>query len=197
MVHDINSPLSTQNPSMPVASPSPLTTEGSEPNGRAGQHAMSPLTRLYSKTIDETWGTRQRLAALSGVKQEAIDEMIDRALRKGNAPRLIKAFKPQSSWLWRQWSGTVLQHTWPPAAVMMLVSATLVVFMEHTRMTGGHTWTLFEVPDPNDGWVARLKGFTTMWGYLLTMATFVNSFFLSQACERPGRPLEPPILQRP
>jgi len=48
-------------------------------------------------------------------------------------------------------------------------------------MDGSHTWTLLEVPDPNDRWVARMKGFTTMWGYLLTMATFTNSFFLSQA----------------
>ena len=48
------------------------------------------------------------------------------------------------------------------------------------RLEGDHKWTLFEVPHEGDSWVARLRGFTTMWGYLLTMATFVNSFFLSQ-----------------
>ena len=35
------------------------------------------------------------------------------------------------------------------------------------RLEGGHTWTLFEVPHEKDTWVARLRGFTTMWGYLL------------------------------
>merc|ERR1719506_1314076 len=64
---------------------------------------------------------------------------------------------------------------------MMLISLLLCLVMEYPRQFGNHTWTLFEVPDPADVWVARMKGFTTMWGYLLTMATFVNSFFLSQA----------------
>ena len=52
------------------------------------------------------------------------------------------------------------------------------------RLEGDHKWTLFEVPHEGDSWVARLRGFTTMWGYLLTMATFVNSFFLSQTYAR-------------
>ena len=65
---------------------------------------------------------------------------------------------------------------------MTACSVVLVLYMEVARNKGDHTWSLLEVPNEKDRWVARLKGFTTMWGYLLTMATFTNSFFLSQAC---------------
>jgi len=120
-------------------------------------------------------------AAVSHADQSSMDEMLDRALKKGTSTKFIAQYKPASSWLWRQWTGTVLQQTWQPAVVQMLVSLLLCFVMEVARKEGEHTWTLFEVPNMDDRWVARMKGFTTMWGYLLTMATFVNSFFLSQA----------------
>ena len=118
---------------------------------------------------------------MSEIDQEGLDEMLDRALKIGNAPRFIPKFQPQATWIWKQWQGTVLQQTWKPAAFMSIISLALVLFMEFARKDGTHKWSIFEVPDPADQWVARLKGFTTMWGYLLTMATFTNSFFLSQA----------------
>jgi len=120
-------------------------------------------------------------AMISRVDQAGIEEMLDRAMKMNNAPKFMAQFYPQAHWLWRQWGGTVLQRTWPAASLMMLVSLVLVTFMEIARKDGLHTWSILEVPDPSDTWVARMKGFTTMWGYLLTMATFTNSFFLSQA----------------
>lgn len=145
-----------------------------------------PQIRTPTKKRDlaDTMGTRARMEVLmSEVQQDkaSLDEMLDRATKRNNAPHFIPKFHPQASWLWRQWRGTVLVPAAKPAAIMMLVSVALVYHMEVARQDGTHTWTLFEVPDPNDKWVARMKGFTTMWGYLLTMATFVNSFFLSQA----------------
>ena len=141
-----------------------------------------PRTPSNQHIINETWGTNQRIEnVVSQLNQEDIEEMVDRATRMSNAPRYLPQFYPQSTWLWRQWSGTVLQQTSIPAAVMISVSIVLVMIMEVARQDGDHKWSVFEVPDPSDRWVARMKGFTTMWGYLLTMATFVNSFFLSQA----------------
>eukprot|EP00966_Prymnesium_polylepis_P019862 457837-Prymnesium_polylepis.1 len=139
--------------------------------------------------VKESWGTRKRLeVTLKHVDQAGVDEMIDRAMRMGNAPKFIAQYHPQAQWLWRQWNGTVLQATWSPAVFMMLFSMALVLYMEMTRRTGSHRWSILEVPDPKDLWVARLVGVTTMWGYLLTMATFVNSFFLSQACAPAPQP---------
>lgn len=135
-----------------------------------------------TKTMDTTWGTTKRIEAqLSAIDDADVERLVDRVLQMGNAPRFIANFQPQSWWLWRQWQGTVLQQTWVPATIVAMVSIGLVFVMEYARKIGSHTWTLMEVPNPDDGWVIRLKGFTTMWGYLLTMATFVNSFFLSQA----------------
>jgi len=137
---------------------------------------------MPQRPIDETWGTKERMNALiSNMDQASVEETVDIATRMGNAPRIIAPFHPQGSWLWRQWGGTVLQHSWRPAGTMMFVSSIIVVVMEVARKEGEHRWAVLEVPNPDDNWVARMKGFTTMWGYLLTMATFVNSFFLSQA----------------
>ena len=142
--------------------------------------------------MDPTWGTRRRIEAhLSHVDKGGLDQLLDKVLRMGSAPPFIAKFHPQPGWLWRQWRGTVLQQCWVPACAMMAVSALLVFVMEPVRLQGDHKWTLFEVPSPDDAVVARLRGFTTMWGYLLTMATFVNSFFLSQACSRMVRPRRP------
>jgi len=153
----------------------PILNKDEEKRANANAPAMSSI-------VQPTWGTTKRMEVLkSVVDQEALDEMVDRATRVGNAPHFIAQFRPQATWLWGQWHGTVLQQAWRPALTMMAFSIALVFFMEYTRMTGTHTWSLLEVPDPKDKWVARLQGFTTMWGYLLTMATFTNSFFLSQA----------------
>ena len=132
--------------------------------------------------VQETWGTRKRLEhELTHLDQSGLDELLDRALKMGNGPHFIAKFHPQAGWLWPQWHGTVLQKCAAPAGIMMLVSIILVLAMEPVRLEGDHKWTILEVPSEKDAVVARLRGFTTMWGYLLTMATFVNSFFLSQA----------------
>lgn len=122
------------------------------------------------------------MAATSGAENgSALDELLDRATRMGNAPPFITQFSPRTIWLWRQWRGTVLEHTWKACILYMLLSVALCSFMELARCHGQTTWQLFEVPDSKDRWVARMAGLTTLWSYLLTMATFVNTFLLSQS----------------
>jgi len=123
-------------------------------------------------------GTQQRIGALmEAIDDEDIDRLIDSVTRQGDSPRsIIKRFHPQATWLWRQWQGTVLQQTFQPALAMMFFSAVLCSVMEVWR-----TWPVLGVPDDTDLVVRQLKGLNNMWGYLLTMAGFVNSFFLSQA----------------
>ena len=132
--------------------------------------------------IEETWGTSQRMEhEQSHADQAGVDEMLDRATRMNSGPKFMTGFHPQARWLWKQWHGTVVERTAPSAVYSMIASTSLLVLMETARQDGTHTWSFLEVPDHADKWVARLKGFTTMWGYLLTMATFVTTFFLSQA----------------
>ena len=158
-----------------------LSTQRSSTERLSETSDSSPVEPLI-RPPQESWGTQKRLEThFSQLEQDNLDEMLDRAMKRSNAPRFIARFHPQSSWLWRQWRGTVLQHTWKPALIMSLVSLALVAWMEPVRRTGAHKWTLLEVPHEDDLGIRPLRGFTTMWGYLLTMCTFVNSFFLSQA----------------
>ena len=56
------------------------------------------------------------------VTDEQLDRVVDRALRTGDVPRLIKAYKPDARWLWGRWRHTVLEQTWTPALVAMSVA---------------------------------------------------------------------------
>ena len=119
------------------------------------------------------------------VTDEQLDRVVDRALRTGDVPRLIKAYKPDARWLWGRWRHTVLEQTWTPALVAMSVALAV-----HFTVKGGAAWlrvfaSTGEIDlgpgDPEHNVVKQLKTLDTMWTYLLTMTTFVNSFFLSQA----------------
>ena len=119
------------------------------------------------------------------VTDEQLDRVVDRALRTGDVPRLIKAYKPDARWLWGRWRHTVLEQTWTPALVAMSVALAV-----HFTVKGGAAWlrvfaSTGEIDlgpgDAEHKIVKQLKTLDTMWTYLLTMTTFVNSFFLSQA----------------
>ena len=128
-------------------------------------------------TPKHQWGTKRRIAALiEEIDDAGIDECIDKAMRFGKGPKIIAKYHPQPTWLWRQWAGTVFEQTWMPTLVMMSISCVFVSMMEVER-----TWHVLAVPDDTHPIVLKLRGLNNMWGYLLTMATFVNSFFLSQA----------------
>ena len=71
-----------------------------------------PQIRTPTKKRDlaDTMGTRARMEVLmSEVQQDkaSLDEMLDRATKRNNAPHFIPKFHLQASWLWRQWRGTV------------------------------------------------------------------------------------------
>ena len=43
------------------------------------------------------------------------------------------------------------------------------------------SWSLLAVPDASAEWIQRLSGMKKLWEYQLTLATFILTFFLSQA----------------
>lgn len=112
-----------------------------------------------------------------------LEEVLDRALHSGAREDnpIIMPFSPRGSWLWTRWHGTVLETTWKPTVLLMTVAALLVCLTYSQR---AWTWPLLAVPDPANPVVMRLKALDTMWNYLLTLATFTSSFFVSQACEQ-------------
>ncbi|KAL1527345.1 hypothetical protein AB1Y20_016015 [Prymnesium parvum] len=127
---------------------------------------------------DHRKGTSQRLATLDELDDQSVEAAVDRFLQRSGAPRIIMRFFPETGWLWRQWRGTVLEVTWRPAVYMMAVSAIFVVTMTVIEKV---SWSLLAIPDPEHRIIRKLRPLENLWSYLLPMATFVNTFFLSQA----------------
>ena len=129
--------------------------------------------------ISDKWGTRRRLAeVVENAEDDAIDEAVDRALKMGQAPKFLTMWSPRPTWLWRQWRGTVIQQTYQPALFIMGLSAILQLCIYQDPDTD---WALLSVPRQDHWLVAKLRSLDAMWNYMLPMATFVNTFFLSQA----------------
>lgn len=94
---------------------------------------------------------------------------------------IIAQFKTDGIWLWRQWKGTVLETTWKPALLNMAMGVALTFFVRRSAGALGVTWPLGAVPPSDLFWIQRLSSLGVMWGYQLTLATFILTFFLGQA----------------
>ena len=130
-----------------------------------------------SPSIDEATATLATAGDLATIEEEYMCAL-NRATRFGTTTPIILPFKNSNRWLWRQWHGTILEPSWKPTCAIML-AATAFVFA--IRLDASWTWPLLAVPNPTHPVVMRLKSLDVMWNYLLTLATFVSSFFISQA----------------
>ncbi|CAJ1930955.1 unnamed protein product [Cylindrotheca closterium] len=91
---------------------------------------------------------------------------------------IIRQFKPSPFWLWRRWSGTVLQHAWKAAALNMILSASVIALVRHHFKP---TWAIGMIPDSNLPIIQKFLGLSKLWHYLMNITTFILTFFLSQA----------------
>mmetsp|Transcript_24477 Transcript_24477/g.78975 ORF Transcript_24477/g.78975 Transcript_24477/m.78975 type:complete len:399 (+) Transcript_24477:44-1240(+) len=109
-----------------------------------------------------------------------LEMLLDRVMRIGPNPKLpiIIPYKPDPAWLWMRWRGTVLQSTWRPTVYILLLGVSFVAAIHRDQNT---TWRFTAVPSHDHALVVQLKALEAMWGYMLSFATFVISFFTSQA----------------
>ena len=109
-----------------------------------------------------------------------IDHVIDKisGVKTRYGGDIIRQFKPNRRWLWGQWHGTIFQQAWKTAVAFMLVSA---CFVAAVRSLCHPTWALGQIPDPNFPFVSKLAPLANLWQYLMTISTFILTFFLSQA----------------
>lgn len=116
---------------------------------------------------------------------EAIDNVIKeiegtKTLYEG---AIIKPYKPNRLWLWRQFLGTILQHVAIPMLANMLWSACFIVWARH-RTLGGGWWSgagLGLPPDATHPLIAKLHMVHKIWSYQQGLTTFILTFFLNQA----------------
>ncbi len=109
-----------------------------------------------------------------------IDNVIDKisGVKTRYGGDIIRQFKPNRRWLWGRWHGTILQQAWKAAATSMLVST---CFVAAIRLSCRPTWAPGQIPDPHFPVISRLVPLAKLWHYLMSITTFILTFFLSQA----------------
>ena len=123
-------------------------------------------------------GRRHPLTPLSVAEEPLLDAAQRLAVAELSERPIIKQYSTSGTWLWRQWSGTVLETSWFPT-VMNMVSGAMVTFF--IRATTPSPWPLFTVPDAAHPVVSRLNTLNVMWQYQASLTTFILTFFLAQA----------------
>lgn len=112
---------------------------------------------------------------------QVIDEVINQvsgthALYGGD---IILPYKPESTWLWRQYSGTVLKISLIPTLANMLVCAVFVIYARH--VTGEPLWSLnVGAPDRSLHFVQHLSLVREIWDIQKNLTTFILTFFVNQ-----------------
>ena len=99
--------------------------------------------------------------------------------RKGRRS-VLPPWSGRSAWLWQQWRGTVLEATWKRMALAMGFSTSIIVFVRYTTAVDMR-WPLYAAPAADHPIVKTLKLMHHMWGYLLTITTFVTTFMIGHA----------------
>jgi len=92
---------------------------------------------------------------------------------------IIHKFKPQRLWLWTRWRYTVLAFSYPFVLFNMSLTAALALAVE---LSSGSDWTPGHEPDQENPTIQQLNTiFGQVFNYLFTLATFVLTFYLSEA----------------
>mmetsp|Transcript_14770 Transcript_14770/g.31531 ORF Transcript_14770/g.31531 Transcript_14770/m.31531 type:complete len:573 (+) Transcript_14770:66-1784(+) len=98
------------------------------------------------------------------------------ALYGGN---VILPYKPERSWLWRQYTGTVLKISLTTTVMNVLICAVFIVYAR--IVTGVPLWTIsVGAPDQSLPFIEGLSYLGNIWSIQQPLATFILTFFLNQ-----------------
>ena len=103
----------------------------------------------------------------------AVATAVQRVDQMQSPDPIIIQFTHKAAWLWQRWRGTAFELVWRP----MLFSTGVAGLIELLVRDGAHT---FSAPDPTVAMVQRLLTINTAWQVLLSLTTFVLTFFLGQ-----------------
>ena len=107
---------------------------------------------------------------------DEIDSVIERATRTHGWTPIIPQYKKHAAWAWQQWEGTIIERLWKNAAYNMLVPSVLLLASRLSDPTFSW-WTL----PKNHRLAEPLLAIANGWNYLLTLATFVTTFFVGHS----------------
>jgi len=108
---------------------------------------------------------------------QEIDEVIDRVTRTFGWSPVIPQYSGGRHWAWHQWSGTIFERLWRHAALAVGMPAALILgiswFDPSVRWLG--------TPDGGSPLIAPLLAVASGWSHLLTLTTFVVTFFVGHS----------------
>ena len=104
---------------------------------------------------------------------------------------IVRPYQPQRSWLWRQWRGTILQHSCQITLINFILSVTLVATIRvlvandlslKRALWSKSIWSLGVAPDVSaHPLIARFAVLEKVWRLQMGFVTFALTFFLGQA----------------
>jgi len=107
-----------------------------------------------------------------------IDRVIDRVVRTHGWSPVIPQYARDRSWAWHQWRGTIIERLWKSVLWNMLVPTLLIVGAKLIDPTTS-VWIMPE--ESKHRIAAPLLAVTHGWNYLLTLTTFVTTFFVGHS----------------
>ena len=107
---------------------------------------------------------------------DQIDSVIERATCTHGWVPIIPQFSRSFRWAWQQWEGTIIERLWRTAVHMMFIPLCLLGFVRFLDPTA--TWWKLPLSHPL---AAPLTAIANGWNYLLTLATFVTTFFVGHS----------------
>ncbi|CAJ1962687.1 unnamed protein product [Cylindrotheca closterium] len=109
-----------------------------------------------------------------------VDRVIDKVsgVKKRYDGDIVRRFVPMRGWLWSRWKGTIPQQVWKTVIVNLFVSVGVSTLIRNYSQP---TWAIGMLPDSQNHIISRLVGLKMVWKYLMTITTFILTFFLSQA----------------
>ena len=170
-----------------TASANTNTSASATPSPIESKTGKVVLCRLKDTLYDYhiTHDVKQKLQRHMSDIRNVMDVLSGVNTKNSNAT-IIHPYVPSEKWLLRQWDGTVLQYVWKKVVMMMIFSA---LFSIAIYFIPGGEFALLVAEDADDGGggggmaaideqLDYIKGF---WEKLLPLASFVSTFFLSEA----------------
>jgi hypothetical protein len=99
----------------------------------------------------------------SRLSADEVSELCEEAMSRSIARPIMAQFRPERSWLWRQWSGTIVKAVLPREVFINMALAVLAVLI----IRGGWPTT-------------HLTGIERVWTLSSGLVSFTLSFFLNQ-----------------
>ena len=123
------------------------------------QHDGDLLTHRYTLPPKRAY---EGFPSKPGWETGRLDQLTDWVVNtKANRP-IIREYRPDALWLWGKWTGTVLALVAVPTLLTMAIALSIVFIGDEYILDA-------------------LVGVKPLWEYLLTLCTFILTFFTSQA----------------